>query len=412
MRGALGRLQTPSPDGPRGLRSTLLVDQVSGLVWGLLNLRVAWLLVTIVLLGRGVISAPWLSFSMVAAGLASLVPLWYWQRLAPSLLRRPEWRALDLVAAVVIVTASGAAGPFLHFTLTTVALCGLLYRWGGALVASVLLSGAHLAVLWAGGDLAVSPATFQVTVGAPALYPMSAAAAACVRALFERQAATETELAAARERMAAEQERARLAREMHDSLAKTLQGIALLSTTLQFSAERDPAAAAQTARDITAAARMAAGEARELIVELRQDGSGRPLVESVRQHVEAWSARTGIGALVLAELDSEPPPDARWELLATLKEALHNVAAHARARHATVALQGGDQGILLAVQDDGVGFPRPFSEEEATRSGSYGIAGMRERAERVGGSLELGTPQAGGARVLLRLPPQPSGALR
>lgn len=409
MPGVLAGPRTTGRDG--ALVPAGLVEQISGLVWGLLSLRIAWLLVTIVLLGRGTVSGPGVSFSMVTAGLASLVPLWYWHRLAPSLLSRPGWLAVDLFAAVAIITATGATGPFLHFTLTTPALCGLLHRRRGALIASILLAAVYVAVLSDGGQVTVSPATFQAVLGVPALYPMAAAAAAGARVLLERQAHTEVELAAARERMAAERERTRLARELHDSLAKTVQGIGLLATTLEVSAGRESPTAAQTARDLTAAARTAAAEARELVGQLRRDPPDRPFAESVREQAEAWSEQTGIEVLVLAEVEPEPAPDVRWELLAILGEALHNVAAHARARHVTVALQDDGEGILLAVQDDGIGLPRPLDERALTRSGSYGIVGMRERAERFGGRLELGTPEGGGARVLLRLPARPS-ALR
>jgi signal transduction histidine kinase len=387
----------------------LPVAQVAALVRGLLNLRFALLLVTIVLLGRGTVETSWVSAVVVAAALASFIPLWYWHVLAPSLLRDPRWLALDVLTAVCIVAATGAEGPFLHFTLTTAALSGLLHGRLGAAVTSVTLVGGYFLVLLLGAEQS-TPSTFQVLVGAPALYPMAAAAAAGVRALLDRQAMTEVALARAHERVAAGRERARLAREMHDSLSKTLHGIALSAAAVEGWAGKDPVRTAEAARLVAQAARTAAEEARALIGDLRDDRLDRSLDEAVRDYAEAWSRTVGIRVRMDADRIDDLGPSARYELFSILKEALRNVEQHARAAEVSIGVHRSATGVRLSVADDGVGFEQPGDVRELARAGHYGLVGMSERAQRARGWLQVSAAPGEGVAVTVEVPFDASAA--
>ena len=83
---------------------------------------------------------------------------------------------------------------------------------------------------------------FQTDLGQPALYLVVAAAGAGARGLLDRQASAEARLAAQERYLAAEAERSRLARDMHDSLAKTISGIGFAALALSRQIERDPRA--------------------------------------------------------------------------------------------------------------------------------------------------------------------------
>lgn len=381
----------------------LLLLQVSGLVRGLLNLRFLLLLASIVLLGRGVVDALWVSAVMIAAALAAFIPLWFWHVVAPSMLRHPCWLALDVVTAVCIVVATGAQGPFLHFTLTTAVLSGLLQGRRGALVTSVALVGGYFLVLMLRPD--PDGATFQQIVGAPALYPMAAAAAAGVRALLDRQAETERALAQAHERIAASRERARLARELHDSLSKTLHGIALSAGSLQgWAARGDLIRSAETAGAVVRAARTAAGEARALIGDLRDDRLDRSLAHSLREYAQSWAADTGIRVVADVEQGEDLEPSARYELFFIFKESLRNVARHAGGGTVHVTLRDTRDGVTLVVADDGVGFSPPRDLADLGRQGHYGLIGMAERAERAGGVVRVVTAPGAGVTVTVELP--------
>jgi signal transduction histidine kinase len=103
------------------------------------------------------------------------------------------------------------------------------------------------------------------------------------------------------------------------------------------------------------------------------------------------------------ELIVDPPhfqPDTHSQALAirsVLREALNNVARHARAREVLVRIQAGPEGVLVEVADDGVGF-----DPEAVGGGSLGLGNMRERVDLLGGSLDV-LSRPGGPTVVTAL---------
>ena len=139
------------------------------------------------------------------------IPLRYWDRVGPALVRHPGYLAGELVLATLILLLTGVNSPFFYYTLGSALLGGLVYGWAGAGLFSVMLIGVYAWVV------SVRDADGAASFVLPALYPLIAAAGAGLRGLLDRQAATESELAS-------QSERARLARDMHDSLAKTVSG--------------------------------------------------------------------------------------------------------------------------------------------------------------------------------------------
>jgi hypothetical protein len=154
---------------------------------------------------------------------------------------------------------------------------------------------------------------------------------------------------------AAAAERARLAQEMHDVLSRTLDADA-------------------------------------------------PLPDLVAAISQEWSAKTGIGVILhSAGLDDAgddgPAPQAGIELCWILREALRNVAAHARAETVAVTLGRDGDGITLEVRDDGAGFVVPDKHDS-----NRGIAGMQERARVGGGHLTVWSRPGGGTRITATVP--------
>jgi len=88
------------------------------------------------------------------------------------------------------------------------------------------------------------------------------------------------------------------------------------------------------------------------------------------------------------------------------REALDNVSRHAGARCVTIELRLEPKSVVLSIQDDGQGFAAPISRIALLRSGHFGLASMRERAERLRGSLEIWSERGSGARLSLRIPRQ------
>lgn len=214
----------------------------------------------------------------------------------------------------------------------------------------------------------------------------------------ELQASRAAEAAAA-----AAAERGRLAREMHDVLAHSLSALALQLESTRLLA-RDRNADEQLAQAIEKAHHLAATglqEARRAIATAR--GHELPGPERIGALADAFGEQSGLP--VKLRVDGQPrelAPEARLAVYRTAQEALTNVRRHATAERVEVNLDYRPQSTVLVVEDHStIGTPAP-APLMITGSG-YGLTGMRERAELLGGELLAG-PTSGGFRVELRLP--------
>lgn len=213
------------------------------------------------------------------------------------------------------------------------------------------------------------------------------------------------ELQASREaeaRAAAAAERGRLAREMHDVLAHSLSALALQLETTRLLA-RDRGASDEITQAIDRAHHLAASgldEARRAIAAERGDELPGP--ERIGALADAFKEQSGLPVAV--EVRGQPrelAPEARLAVFRTAQEALTNVRRHATAQRVDVKLAYGRDSTVLVVEDHGVeGSPPPAAIGLAD---GYGLTGMRERAELLGGELRA-APTPSGFRVELRLP--------
>lgn len=199
-------------------------------------------------------------------------------------------------------------------------------------------------------------------------------------------------------------ERDRIARELHDTLLQSVQGLVLrVHATAQRMAAADPLRAALAATLERADAVLA--EARDRVQGLRREapaGTALPalLAAALAQVCEEQEARhCGF------EQQGAPrilPAEAEYACMAIAVEAVRNACRHAGARHVGVRLAYGDAQLELTVTDDGRGIDSPTLR--AGRAGHWGIAGMRERAAGAGGELRIRSTAGEGTRVTLVLP--------
>lgn len=382
---------------------------VRSLVRLVLLFRLIALNVTIFELPGSPDQVPGVMAGLVVAAFASFLPLRYWDRWAGPLSTRPVFLAADLMLNLTIYAYLGPASPFFLYTLGTPLLAGLLFRTTGAiLLGFAMLAGYYVLVVLSGNGLAELRAhearDIQALVVLPALYPLAAAGGAAVRGLLDRQAVTQLALASAERRAAAGAERARVAREMHDSLGKTLYGIALAARGLSHRIEAEAPGAAAAARDLSASAQIAAEEARGLISDLRSDTLDRPLRDALERYVREWSERNGIAAHLQADGVDLPHPGTRYELFCIVREALENVERHAGATSVQVLLRDMAPDVVLSVVDDGVGIGGEGDARSLQTNGHYGLIGMAERGERIGATVRIGGQRGAGTTVTVRLP--------
>ncbi|MGW1891032.1 sensor histidine kinase [Streptomyces sp. NPDC002004] len=198
-------------------------------------------------------------------------------------------------------------------------------------------------------------------------------------------------------------ERRRLAAEIHDTLAQGLTGIIAQLQVVANAPDPDIARAhLDRAADL---ARHSLGEARRSVqnlapAALEHDG----LPEALAKTVGDWAERTGVRAEFTVTGPAEPlHEEIEGTLLRIAQEALANASRHAAATRTGVTLSFMDGEVTLDVRDDGRGFD-PLLPRPRTRTGGFGLDGMRARAERVAGSLTVESEPGSGTAVSARVP--------
>lgn len=246
------------------------------------------------------------------------------------------------------------------------------------------------------------PAPWTQELGVTAWVLAMLAVFELVRVRREQWSRERSERAAAARRRA-DEERLRIARELHDVLAHSISvinvqagvGLALLDT--------DPEQARTALTAIKAASKEALGEVRQVLDTLRAPGAApRAPAPGLDRLPELLEQAGAAGLTVTATAEGRPrtlPPGADLAAFRILQEALTNVVRHSGSRTARIRLGWRPDGLELRVDDDG-----PATGDPAGGSGN-GLAGMRERAAVLGGTIEAGPRPDGGFRVIARLPP-------
>jgi signal transduction histidine kinase len=202
--------------------------------------------------------------------------------------------------------------------------------------------------------------------------------------------------------IAVRDERLRLARELHDTVAQSLFGIALGASRVLTLLERGETEHVHTiVGDMLRVANESQSELRVLVHELRSDDCYQ-LEDALTRALtsEAMGLETSGGCRVRLSLADEPDiaPSAKATLARIAREALHNVAKHAHATHVDLVLEVGPSDVTLVVADDGQGF-----DPDKSHPGHFGLQLMNEHAIMVGAALELVSAPGRGTQVRVRL---------
>ena len=213
---------------------------------------------------------------------------------------------------------------------------------------------------------------------------------------------------------AQEEERKRIARELHD---ETGQALASLMVGLRNTEEvNDPEEMRQRLQDLRQVLAVTLDRLRRLAFDLRPsilDDLG--LVAALRRYVQQYQERFGITVeLQVVGLENQRlPPEVETTIYRIVQEALTNAAKYAECAYISVLLQARSDHLSVIVEDDGCGFDaaKVFSQE-AGRS-KLGLYGMKERAELIGGHLDIESQPGSGTAIYLRVPlPAPAGPAR
>jgi signal transduction histidine kinase len=210
-----------------------------------------------------------------------------------------------------------------------------------------------------------------------------------------------THYATTLEQLTTTRERNRLARELHDTLAHALSAVAVELEAVDSLWDVDPTQARALLRRSLSATRTGLTETRRALQALRSSPlEDLGLALAIRQEAETVAERANLTLDVrIPELVDNLPPDAEQCVYRVAQEALANAAHHAQARRVEISLVRADGYLTLTVSDDGEGF-----DLGAVDAGRHlGIRGMQERAEMVGGDLEIESKVGHGTTIRLTM---------
>jgi PAS domain S-box-containing protein len=217
-------------------------------------------------------------------------------------------------------------------------------------------------------------------------------------ALFADQVGLAIENAGLRDQLqetAAVAERERLAGDLHDAVTQTLFSASLIAETLPRIWERDRGRGEEGLEELRELTQGALAEMRTLLMELRPASLvEKPLGELLSQLVTAVASRSRVPVRLTVRGDDCLLPDMQVGLYRIAQEALNNMVKHAQAREAFVDLHCEPGWVTLSIRDDGRGFD--LADIMPTH---LGLAIMRERAERMGASLEISSEVGEGTFV-------------
>lgn len=233
-----------------------------------------------------------------------------------------------------------------------------------------------------------------------ALGVVLAAAAAVLgwNVVLRRRVAAQTEIIRAKTaREAVHEDRTRIARELHDTLEQELTGIAVQLDAVHDQLPVSPPAAAAALNSARGLLRHTRSEARRSVWDLRatllEDGDLASALRETARHLQGETRIvvevSGAARRLAAAVESN--------LLRIATEAMTNAVKHAAAREIAVKLQFEPHGVCLEVADDGCGFDG--GKATTLSSGHFGLLGIRERIQRIGGTLEIASGAGRGTRI-------------
>lgn len=385
-----------SPVSRRVVGDTLVV--VSTLRLGIVVLMVPPVLTT----GRPAGLAALALTAVVVAG-----QLTAWPFLSERSCAVPGMMAADVGAGAAVLWLDGIGPPLANQLLGMAVVAAALLGVAGVGMSAVM-GGGLLFLLSEGSDgTAVASA---IAASVPVHFVLWACLVAVARHVLVKRERDRGDLRRRNRDEAADEERSRLARELHDSAAKTVVGITLSATSLRRLVIDGNGAgrAARVADDIAAAAEAAAAELRGVIAGLREPCRGRhdvgvPLARGLDRLVMSWGEREGVRTLFRVPDDLPLDADAGGVALAIVEECLTNAQRHAGAGVLEVRGRSDATCVVLEVADDGEGFVVPASPQELVAGNHFGLVGMTERARLAGGDLRLSSG-AGGTTITLLLP--------
>jgi signal transduction histidine kinase len=375
-------------------------------------------------------SATALATGIGLAVLAALWMVWFYRLRPPGWRERPRWPALAMTGLLALMAAMVLHNPvygiytwtgYIFVYRASQGRWRLLATFAVAVIAATsqdgglprsAAQGAFYAILLLFNAVVAVAFTWFASVGyeqserrKQLVADLSEANRKLEATMLENAGLHQQLLTQAREAGISD-ERQRMAREIHDTLAQGLTGII---TQLQAAGDGHVADRERRVEAAIRLARESLSEARRSVRELRPEPlETARLGGALGEVASRWSALHGVPVTVTTTGVPRPmPPDVEVTLLRTAQEALANVAKHANATRVGLTLSYMEDEVALDVRDDGVGFD-PASPA-VSADGGFGLTAMRERVERLAGTLEIESERGTGTAISACVPALSAG---
>ena len=207
----------------------------------------------------------------------------------------------------------------------------------------------------------------------------------------QREAALTKEV----ELLAADLERARIARDIHDSLGHTLTSLDVQLELAQRLHEEDPAQAQQALDTSKHLSSQSVQEVRRAVAAMRE--ASFDLNAALANLVDPFKSDPALRVESRIDLP-QLPLQTSHQLYCIVKEGLENIRRHSRAQKISLSGECTPEGVTICLEDDGIGF------DPAQPVAGFGLRGMQERSQAVGGSLQVTSRPGQGTRLLVTVP--------
>jgi signal transduction histidine kinase len=406
---------------------TSLLPRWAGVAW-------VWLPAVGALLGFG-------GVALLQQGGGSAV--WWWAAAAlcaGAYAVRERWPVLALVLSLLVVAGARLPGagvlqsgfdaayllllfvPVLPLVATASALAP---RWSGlGLLATILVTVAVAPdPVWSATTYSARGTLvgYVLALGVPTMVALGAWLAGFALRLRQRYAEALLARAISLERTrdaeaarAVAEERARIAQELHDVITHTVAVMVVQASAAGAVWDRSPEQARAALHAVEESGRTVMADLRGMLGAMRADESldarhAPPGIEALPVLVDAVRSTGVSSSLTVSGPSDAITPVAGLSLLRIAQESVTNALRHAHASSIVIDLEVDQGAVRLSISDDGQGFDRTRSRADALdplRHGGHGVAGMRERAGVIGGTLEIGEGRGGGTVVMVCAPLQ------
>jgi signal transduction histidine kinase len=320
------------------------------------------------------------------------------------------WGIIQLFPRTPMLDPQSSVMRLIPFLLISFLLVAWQYRWPYMLLIILGITGLNLGIIWSFPSPGLSP--FQGALTATLIQTIvflvvGFSISFLMSRIRKQQQSLETanirltHYASTLEQLTTTRERNRLARELHDTLAHTLSGLSVQLEALKAYWDVDQTLARSSLEKSLTVARSGLEETRRALKALRAsplDDLG--LAQAVRIMVEDMAARNNLH-LDLSVTEDLPAlsPDVEQAIYRIAQEAVTNAVSHGKASNLTVRLEFSEGNGLLVVRDDGIG----FNPDKIKNPGQFGLTGMRERAQLIGGTLNITSSPGHGTNVQLTI---------